>query len=73
MYNYSATFNAKFNNYKVLGGTSRSEVDSHRTIFAGPDPADPSRILLRKLIRVTEKSYCYEESRLTPSPIGSDM
>ena len=70
MYNYAATFNAKFRNYKVLGGTTSSEVDSHKTIFAGPDPADPSRILIRKLVRVSESTYCFEECRITPKENG---
>lgn len=39
----------------------------------GPDPADPTRILLRKLIRVADKTYCYEESRASPAPIGSGL
>ena len=40
----------RFNNWKVLGGVTPGDYDSHRTMFAGPDPADPSRVLVRKLV-----------------------
>jgi hypothetical protein len=39
----------------------------------GPDPADPKRILIRKVLRVNDSTYCYEESRQTPAPIGSGL
>ena len=33
--------------------------------FEGVDPADPNRILVRKLVMLNEGSYAYEESRIT--------
>ena len=35
-------------------------------LIVGPDPADTSRILVRKLIKVSETTYCFEETRVTP-------
>lgn len=34
-------------------------------LFIGVDPADPNRILIRKLVMLNEGSYAYEESRIT--------
>ena len=36
-------------------------------MYAGPDPADPSRVLIRKLVQTSEKTWCFEESRVTPA------
>ena len=33
----------------------------------GPDPADSKKALLRKLIQVNDYTYCYEETRVTPT------
>ena len=57
----------RFNNWKVLGGASLSDYNTHRTLFAGPDPADPKRVLVRKLVQTSEKVWCFEESRISPS------
>jgi hypothetical protein len=35
-------------------------------LYAGQDPADPSRALVRKLVQVNKNTYCYEESTITP-------
>lgn len=35
---------------RVLGGLHRSDSDSFTTLYAGPDPAEPSRILVRKIL-----------------------
>ena len=40
---------------------------SHRTLYAGPDPADYHRVLVRKLVQTSDKTWCFEESRITPS------
>ena len=40
----------RYSNWKILGGISLSDYDSHKTLFAGPDPADPNRVLIRKLV-----------------------
>lgn len=33
----------------------------------GNDPADPSRVLIRKVVLVSENLYCFEETTLTPN------
>ena len=55
----------RFNNWKVLGGASLGDYNTHRTLFAGPDPADPKRVLVRKLVQTSEKVWCFEESRIS--------
>ena len=36
-------------------------------ICLGPDPADPSRVLVRKILKLREGSYAYEETRISKS------
>ena len=60
----------RFNNWKILGGISMSDYNSHKTMFAGPDPADPSRVLIRKLVQTSDKVWCFEESRVSPGEAG---
>lgn len=79
MFNY-ATVGSRFRPYKVVGGTTRADADSYRTLYAGksfvyiqanssgPDPADPERVLLRKIVQIGENTYAYEETRITPNP-----
>ena len=57
----------RYNHWKVLGGSTPADYESHRTMFAGPDPADPSKVLVRKLIQTGEKTWCFEESRISNS------
>ena len=54
----------RFSNWKILGGVSPGDYDSHKTMFAGPDPADPSRVLIRKLVQTGDATWCFEESRI---------
>ena len=56
-----------FNNKKVLGGIFMGDYDTHRTLSAGPDPQDPSRVLIRKVVKVSDKTWCYEETSISPS------
>ena len=49
MFNTAGT-SYRYSNWKILGGISLSDYDSHKTLFAGPDPADSNRILIRKLV-----------------------
>jgi hypothetical protein len=42
------------------------QVNNKDYILLGPDPADKSKLLVRKLVRVSEKTFCYEELRVTP-------
>ena len=60
----------RYNNYKLLGGLMPGDYNSHRTLFAGPDPADPQRVLVRKLVQTSEKVWCFEEARISPSEDG---
>ena len=64
MFNQAGTA-MRFNNWKVLGGVSPGDYNTHRTLFAGPDPADPSRVLIRKLVQTSENVWCFEESRIS--------
>ena len=57
----------RFNNRKVIGGIAMGDYNSHRTLFAGPDPADNNRVLIRKLVQTSDNVWCFEESRVTPS------
>ena len=64
MFNSSGTA-GKFYNNKVLGGFFNGDVNSHRTLYAGPDPAEPNRVLIRKLLQISDRTYAYEETRIT--------
>lgn len=65
MFNQTGNSTA-FKNYRVLGGYGPNDFISHRTLYAGVDPADPKRALIRKLVQVNTSTYCYEETRITP-------
>ncbi len=65
MFNYTGASNA-FKTKGVLGGYNNSDFETHQTLYAGPDPADPRRALVRKLVQVNKNTYCYEETRITP-------
>ena len=69
MFNYAGT-SFGFRNYKVLGGSIPGDYNSHRTMFAGPDPADSNRVLIRKLVQTSENVWCFEESRISQSVDG---
>lgn len=62
----TATPSGPYRNYKLLGGVFVGDFETHRTLYAGVDPADPSRALIRKLVQVNPSTYCYEETRITP-------
>ena len=57
----------RFNNNKILGGCMMGDYDTHKTLFAGPDPADNSRVLVRKLVQISDNRWAFEEARITPS------
>tara|TARA_B110000305_G_C18989922_1_gene425636 strand:+ start:37 stop:534 length:498 start_codon:yes stop_codon:yes gene_type:complete len=57
----------RFNNNKILGGYMMGDYDSHKTLFAGPDPADTNRVLVRKLVQISDNKWAFEEARITPS------
>mgnify|MGYP000415458819 CR=1 FL=1 len=51
----------------MLGGCFFGDYNSHKTIYAGPDPADSNRVLIKKVIQTSDKTWAFEESRVTPS------
>ena len=57
----------RYNNKKVLGGSFMGDYSSHKTLFAGPDPADNNRVLVRKLVQTSDNVWCFEEARISPS------
>lgn len=65
MFNYTNA-TSRFRPFKSLGGASIGDYETHQTLYAGVDPADPNRALIRKLVQVNNNTYCYEETRITP-------
>ncbi len=65
MFNYTGWYAGSFSSNKVLNGLSRLDSDSFRTLSCGPDPADPNRVLIRKIIQINETTYAYEETRIS--------
>lgn len=59
----------RYNNRKVLGGSFFGDYSSFKTIYAGPDPADTERILIRKVIQTGDKTWAFEETRVSPSEV----
>ena len=47
-----------------------SELALKVTLELGPDPADPERVLVRKIIELREGKYAYEETTISPSDSG---
>lgn len=41
------------------------EILSYVTLFAGVDPADQNKMLVRKLVRLNKATYAYEETRVS--------
>ena len=74
MFSYSRINNKDFKVGKVLGGSGSGDSHSYRILYAGmlfnfysnlgPDPADSSRYLVKKVFRTNEKTYFYEDVRL---------
>ena len=60
----------RYGNNKVLGGAFMGDYASHKTLFAGPDPADSNRVLIRKLVQTSDKVWCFEEARITANENG---
>ena len=48
------------------------DYSTHKTLFAGPDPADTDRVLIRKLVQTSDNVWCFEEARITPSHNGGN-
>jgi len=64
MFNYATSYSG-FSTGKVLGGIKRNDNSSFRTLYCGPDPAAPERVLIRKLVELNEGSWAHEEIRVT--------
>ena len=60
----------RYSNKKILGGSFWGDYSSHKTLFAGPDPADPERVLIRKVVQTSDRVWCFEETRVTPNNEG---
>ena len=67
MFNYAAQAVTSFSPGKVLGGADVADSTSYRTLFCGPDPADPERVLVRKILELSNGRYAYEETTITPN------
>ena len=72
MYNYSSgTAFGGISAKTLFHGYSRFDNESYVTLFAGPDPADANRMLVRKLVKLDAGSYAYEETRVNRADGGS--
>ena len=60
MFNSASTCFNKFKTNKALTGPA----DTTITLSAGPDPADPDRVLIRSLVKINVLTYAYEETRI---------
>ena len=69
MFNWAGS-SYRYNNFKTLGGVMAGDYQTHKTMFAGPDPADPSKVLVRKLVQTSDHVWCFEESRISASANG---
>ena len=72
MFNYSRS-HASFKPRKVVGANSRVDFNTYRILYAGPDPADESRFLIKKVVQVAPHTYCYEESTVTKTDTGPQV
>ncbi|CDW79356.1 UNKNOWN [Stylonychia lemnae] len=66
MFNYAGV-GSSYRPEKVVGGFDTLDFNSHRILYAGPDPADKDKVLIRKIVQVSDSTYCYEESRISAS------
>ena len=69
MFNWAGS-SYRYNHKKILGGSMVGDYQTHKTMFAGPDPADPQRVLVRKLVQTSDNVWAFEEARITPSAEG---
>ena len=65
MFNYSkTTISSGVDAKQIFGGYAMTDHESFVTLFAGVDPADNDRMLVRKLVRLNKSTYAYEETRV---------
>lgn len=60
MFNQAFAGPQKFSSKKVLA----YKPDQSITLFAGPDPADSDRVLIRKIVQINLHTYAYEETHI---------
>ena len=66
MFNF-ASLSRGYNVNRVTCGSTGNDFDTHRTLYAGPDPSDPNRILIRKVFTPNDRgTWCFEETTITP-------
>ena len=68
MFNSQGT-SFRYSNRKILGGCFFGDYNSFKTMYAGPDPADTNRVLVRKVIKTGERTWAFEETRITPAEV----
>ena len=67
-FNTSSAFaGGAYSHWKTLGGIFMGDYNTHKTIYAGPDPANADRVLVRKLIQTSNNVFAFEETRITPA------
>ena len=64
MFNFASVTN-NFRSERIFGGLNHGDADSYRTLYAGPDPANSNRMLVRRIIQLSDSTYAYEETRVT--------
>uniref|UniRef100_A0A7S3JD30 Uncharacterized protein n=1 Tax=Euplotes harpa TaxID=151035 RepID=A0A7S3JD30_9SPIT len=64
MFNYAKTDKKPFHAGKVIAGSGFGDSHSYRILYAGPDPASNSRILIKKVFRTNLNTYFYEDVRI---------
>ena len=70
--NNTASFNYRYSNWKVLGGVLPGDYSTFKTLYAGPDPTDPQRVLVKKLVKIDEGTWCMEQTSIeAPEKEGS--
>ena len=67
-FNTSSAFaGGVYSNWKTLGGCFMGDYSTHKTLYAGPDPSNSDRIIVRKLIQTSNNVFAFEETRITPA------
>mmetsp|Transcript_7081 Transcript_7081/g.11930 ORF Transcript_7081/g.11930 Transcript_7081/m.11930 type:complete len:166 (-) Transcript_7081:158-655(-) len=62
--NNTASSNYRYNHWKVIGGILPGDYASFITLYAGADPANPDRVLVKKLVKISDNTWCLEHSTI---------
>ena len=65
---YRTLFCGKWHN--LTWPSSPSKLTQTLIRLTGPDPADPERVLVRKILELQDGKYAYEETTISPSASG---